>query len=342
MRRTTRQAVGGPFPAAVIVSLALTLCSIALNPARFAQAGQSSEHWVGTWATALVGRAPDGTALTPVPPAPATPAAQPPAAAAQAPQAPPNFTNQTLRQIVHTSIGGERVRVVLSNTFGTAPLAVGAAHIALRDKGGSIVPASDRSLTFSGRSSATIPAGALLVSDSVTLTVPALADLVVDTYLPGNTATGTSPLTMHAGALQTNYVSASGNHAGEANMPAATTTQSWFYLARVEVTAPEQTGAVVTIGDSITDGSRSTPDTNNRWPDHLAKRLVGQNIKLGVLNVGIGGNRLLTDGVGTNALARFDREVLAQTGATHVVVLEGINDVGLASRSQLPAPAPTT
>jgi lysophospholipase L1-like esterase len=143
---------------------------------------------------------------------------------------------------------------------------------------------------------------------------------------------------MHAGALQTNYVSASGNHAGEANMPAATTTESWFYLARVEVTAPEPTGAVVTIGDSITDGSRSTPDTNNRWPDHLARRLAGQNIKLGVLNLGIGGNRLLTDGVGTNALARFDREVLAQTGATHVVVMEGINDVGLASRSQVPAP----
>jgi lysophospholipase L1-like esterase len=118
-----------------------------------------------------------------------------------------------------------------------------------------------------------------------------------------------------------------------------TTTTSWFFLARVEVTAPEQTGAVVTIGDSITDGSRSTVDTNNRWPDHLARRLAAANIKMGVLNVGIGGNRLLTDGIGGNALGRFDRDVLAQTGVTHVVVLEGINDVGLATRSGLTPPS---
>jgi lysophospholipase L1-like esterase len=218
------------------------------------------------------------------------------------------------------------------------PLAVGAAQIAIRDKAGAIRTASSRALTFAGRTSATVPAGAVLVSDPVNISVPALSDVAIDMYLPGNTATGTSPLTMHTGALQTNYISSSGNHVGVADMPSPTTTQSWFYLARVEVAASQQTGAVVTIGDSITDGSRSTPDTNNRWPDHLARRFAAQNVRMGVLNVGIGGNRLLTDGVGPNALARFDREVLAQTGVTHVVVLEGINDLGLASRSQAPLP----
>src|SRR4030095_4628093 len=115
-----------------------------------------------------------------------------------------------------------------------------------------------------------------------------------------------------------------------ADFPVMTTTQSWFFLARVEVTAPESVGAVVTFGDSITDGSRSTPDINNRWPDHFARRLAAQNIKMAVLNEGIAGNRVLADGAGVSALARFDRDVLAQTGATHVIVLESINAIGMA------------
>jgi lysophospholipase L1-like esterase len=215
---------------------------------------------------------------------------------------------------------------------------VGAAHVALRDKDAAIVPGSDRTLTFSGRESTILPAGAVLISDPVRLTVPALGDLAVDVYLPGNTAEGTSPLTMHGGALQTTYVSPTGNHVGTVNIPVTTTARSWFFLARVEVTAPEQTGAVVTLGDSITEGFASTPDTNNRWPDHLARRFAAQKVKLGVLNVGIGGNRLLNDGIGVNALARFDRDVLVQSGVTHVIVLEGINDLGLTSRSGLPLP----
>ena len=197
---------------------------------------------------------------------------------------------------------------------------------------------SGRALTFSGSASVTIPAGAVMFSDPVSLTVPPLADLAIDLYLPGNT-NAPSPLTLHTGALQTNYVSPPGNHAGTTALPVTTTTASWFLLARVEVMAPESVGAIVTLGDSITDGSRSTPDTNNRWPNHLARRLAAQNIKMGVLNVGIGGNRVLTDGVGVNALGRFDRDVLTQTGVTHVIVLEGINDIGLARRSQLPPPS---
>jgi lysophospholipase L1-like esterase len=241
-----------------------------------------------------------------------------------------------LREIVHTSLGGTRARVVLSNAFGTAPLPVGAARIALRDKDAAIVAKSDRAVTFSGEAAITIPAGAVVVSDPVTLTVPPLADLAIDVYLPGDTAASPSPLTTHGAAHQTNYVSQSGNHAGESDIPVATTTGAWFFLARVEVTAPEQTGAVAIIGDSITDGSASTDNTNNRWADHLARRLMatGSTVKMGVLNLGIGGNRVLSDGAGQSALARFDRDVLVQPGVTHVIVMVGINDIPRGASSE--------
>jgi lysophospholipase L1-like esterase len=263
-------------------------------------------------------------------------------------QSPLNFNNQTLRQIVHVSLGGTRVRVVLTNSFGTAPLAIGAAHVALRDKDAAIVPQSDRPLTFSGSPTTTIPAGAMIVSDPVTLSVPALADLAIDIYLPEDTATSNSPVTMHAAAWQTNYVSPPGNFAGVASLPVQATTgflrgglpsSTWFFLARVEVMAPESVGAIVTLGDSITDGTQSGNDGNNRWPDHLARRLAQQNMMMGILNVGIGGNRLLTDGAGINALARIERDVLAQTGVTHVIVLEGINDIGQARANPSPSAA---
>jgi lysophospholipase L1-like esterase len=252
---------------------------------------------------------------------------------------PLNFNDQTLRQIVHTSLGGDRVRIVLSNAFGTSPLSIGAAHIALREKDSAIVKASDRTVTFGASPTVNIPAGAVVVSDPVTLTVPPFADLAIDVYLPGDTAASPSPLTTHNGALQTSYVSATGNHAGEVDLPGAATTAAWFFLSRVEVVAPQQAGAVVAFGDSITDGTRSTIDTNNRWPDHLAKRLQAQKINLGVLNQGIAGNRVLGDGAGVSALARFDRDVLAQGGATHVIVLESINDIGLARDNACPSAA---
>lgn len=309
-----------------IAGAALALQILNVQPPLLAQAVKAAggnERWVGAWATALVelqrpgqgqgrGQAPQG---------------QPPA---QAPQGPPPvlaFNNQTLRQIVHVNLGGERIRVVLSNAFGTAPLAVGAAHVAMRDKNAAIAAKSDRPLTFSGSPTVTIPAGAAIVSDAVNLTVPAFADLAIDIYLPGDTAATMSPLTTHSVGLQTNYVSPTGDHSGAPDMPVEKTTQSWFFLARVEVMAPEQTGVVVAIGDSITDGTRSTPDTNNRWPDHLARRLSAQKIKMGVLDLGISGNRLLVDGAGPNALSRFDRDVLVQPGVTHLIVLEGINDI---------------
>jgi lysophospholipase L1-like esterase len=307
----------------LVTSVALAAALFASDSALRAQSG--SEHWVGTWATAVVSRDPHPQ---PAPQAaPAAPAAQPAPAAQAAPQPPLNFKDQTLRQIVHTSIGGGRVRVVVSNAFGTAPLAVGAAHVALRDKGASIVPGSARALTFGARTATTVPPGAVAVSDPVALNVPALSDLAVDLYLPGDTGASTSPLTLHTGAQQTNYVSTGGNHTGEAELPVMTTTRSWFFLSRVEVLAPPQSVAIVALGDSITDGTASSVDGNARWPDHLARRLAADNAGTGVLNLGIGGNRLLLDGNGPNALARFDRDVLTQSGAAYVVVFEGINDI---------------
>jgi lysophospholipase L1-like esterase len=239
------------------------------------------------------------------------------------------------------SLGGGRVRVVLTNAYGTVPVAIGAAHVALRGKDSAVVPQSARPLTFSGKPTTTIPPGAVIFSDAVNLMVPALADLAIDLYLPENIAATPSPVTVHAGTggLQTNYISQNGNHAGVDSLPTKETTLAWHFLMRVEVTAPEPVGAIVTLGDSITDGSQSTSNTNNRWPDHLARRLAAQNIRMGVLNAGFSGNRVLSDGSAVSALVRFDRDALAQTGVTHVIVMEGINDIGMARANPLPSAA---
>lgn len=306
-----------------------------LRPALLAQG--AVEHWVGTWATAEVGRPQTPPAPVPGPPpfmASQCPPGSPPAAAVL------HFSNQTLRQIVHTSIGGSKVRVVLSNAYGTAPLTIGAAHIALREKGSAILQASGRPLTFSGKPTFTIPPGALAFSDPVDLTVPQMSDLAIDFYLPGSTDTP-APITMHTGAFQTSYVSETGNHVGTTSLPAATTTQNWFVVYRVEVATPASVGGLVVYGDSITDGTRSTPDTNNRWPDHLVRRMLSQANaqRFGVMNAGIAGNRVLSDGafqIGINALARFEHHVLTQPGVTHVVFMEGINDIGNARENPTP------
>jgi lysophospholipase L1-like esterase len=309
--------------------LAAIAATVLFALGRPAQAQSPGEHWIATWSTAGVGR-------PQVPPVAPTVAGAPAQTAQPAPFL--HFDNQTLRQIVRTSVGGSRARIVLSNVFGTAPVTIGAAHIALRDKESSIVAASDRVLTFGGRSTMTIPAGATLLSDPVALAVPAAADLAIDLYLPGNT-NGPSPVTMHNGALQTSYVTETGNHVGKPTPPVVSTTQSWFALARVEVAAPAAVETMVAFGDSITDGSRSTADTNSRWPDVLARRLAAGNVALSVANSGIGGNRLLSEGAfqaGINALARFDRDALDVPGVRHVIVLEGINDIGNARQNPTP------
>lgn len=287
---------------------------------------------------------PEGRSLD-VPPA--VLAVAPGQALVLAAQSPLHFNNQTLRQIVRVTVGGSRLRIVLSNTFGTVPLAIGAAHVALRDRDAAIVPRSNRVLTFGGEAATTVAAGAILVSDPVDLVVADFADLAIDLYLLGDTAAAGSPLTTHAASWQTNYVSPPGNHAGAVNMPVQTTTayrrsdglpgSTWFFLTRVEVMAPPQAGAIVTLGDSLTDGTASTIDTNNRWPDHLARRLAKSGTRMAVLNAGIGGNRVLNEGNGPSALSRFDRDVIAQPGVTHLIVLEGINDIGQAREKPSPS-----
>jgi len=236
--------------------------------------------------------------------------------------------------VVHTSLGGDEARVRLSNAFGTESLVIGAAHIALRGMNAGIVSGTDRALTFSGSGSVTIPPGALVVSDSVKLGVPALSDLAVSLFLPGPTGQAT----WHAAALATNYVSQPGDFTGAVDMPVDHTVASWFYLTDVEVNSSKDTFAVVTFGDSITDGTRSTPDTNHRWPNLLAERLAQHHAKSSVVDQGIAGNRVLHDLVGPNALARFDRDVLAQAGVGYVIVLLGINDIGRSTTGQPPQP----
>jgi len=229
---------------------------------------------------------------------------------------------------------------VLSNAFGTAPIEIGAAHVALRDRESSVTAASVKPLTFGGSTTGKILPGASIVSDAVDLAVPAVSDLVVDLYLPGELGTGPSPVTTHNGASQTNYLSATGNHSGEAAMTVDRTAGAWFLLSRVEVASTGPAAAVVTFGDSITDGARSTSDMNNRWPDHLARRLAARRgTPVAVLNAGISGNQVLGDGAGVSALARFDKDALMQTGVTHVVVMEGINDIGIARANPTPTAA---
>jgi lysophospholipase L1-like esterase len=208
--------------------------------------------------------------------------------------------------------------------------------VALRTTEATVQPPSVKPLTVNGRATFTVLPGAVVFSDPVDLAVPTGGDLAVDLYFPGEVGTGPSPLTVHNGALQTNYVFATGNSAGVIAPAVVARPAQWILLSRVEVAAPQGASTIVTFGDSITDGTRSTPDTNSRWPDVLARRLAAAKKPIGISNQGIAGNRLLGDGAGVSALARFDRDVLLQTGASYVVVLEGINDIGVARNSPNP------
>jgi lysophospholipase L1-like esterase len=230
-----------------------------------------------------------------------------------------------VRQIAHVSIGGNRVRIVLSNEYGTRPLTVGAAHVAQAAGGSSIVAGSDRPLTFGGRASFTIPPGAPAVSDPVDLPVAPLSNLAVSLFLPEVT-----PLTtFHWEGVQTAYIAAGDQTAASEIKTAETTTKARVLLSEIQVDAPPDARAIVTFGDSITDGATSTPDANHRWPDLLAERLQqAGNTHVAVLNEGISGARVLRDRMGDNALARFGRDVLDHAHADTVVLMMGINDIG--------------
>jgi lysophospholipase L1-like esterase len=225
------------------------------------------------------------------------------------------------------SIGGDTLRLRLSNAYGTGTLAIGAAYIGIRDKGPAIVPGSARKLTFGGAGSATVAAGALVISDPVKLDVEPLADLAVSFHLPGEIPAGFQITGRYA--RQTNYISPPGNFAAEINMPVGTITDEWFFINGIDVLASTETGGVVALGDSLTDANISTHDTYNRWPDQLARRLAARKDSrpLGVMNQGLGGNRVLHDLRGDSGLRRFDRDVLAQPGVSHAIIMLGTNDL---------------
>jgi len=286
-------------PAALLAAIAFFVAGPALARAS-GGSGRQDGRWTSTW-----GMSPQTTG------------------------APLSIDGQTIRQVAHVSIGGERVRVRFSNVFGATSLDISEARVAISSGGSATLLNTDRRLTFGGSPSTTVPPGALIVSDPVELEVPALANVAVSLYFPGPV----SATTEHSLAVQTSYISPAGNFASAGLLPPGTsTTTSWYFLNGIEVEPRSQhPAAIVTLGDSITDGYASTVDANHRWPNFLAARLQERKntSDLAVVNQGISGNRILHDLVGPNALARLDRDVLAQSGVRWVIVLESINDIGI-------------
>ena len=292
----------------LVVRTLLALCAAG---AGWAQAGGSDapSPWVATWGAPPMAA---GSALTPS----------------------RSLENVTVRHVVHVSAGGRRVRIRLSNAFGARPLRVSAAHVALQADGASIVPGSDRTLRFAGKASITIPTASVAVSDALDFFVPTRGDLTVSFYVAGDTG----PVTFHESSDQTTYLSEPGDFSGATDFPTAETTVARFFLSVVEVQPFDRVPVVVVLGDSITEGFASTIDANRRWPDALSARLNVRNgvTRAGVVNQGIGCSRLLWDFCGPNGSGRFDRDVLAVSGVTHVIVALGLNDIGLPTVVGLP------
>jgi lysophospholipase L1-like esterase len=309
-----------PKRAAVRAALLLVLASLASFVPLAAQVpAQGGDHWVATWARSQeMYRKPDPSAN----------------GAQQAPGGLPSLEGATVRMILHTSLGGSRARVRLANAFGAPPVQIGAAHLAVRREGSAIVPGTDRALTFGRKPSFTLLPGAVVLSDPVAIEVPASGDLALSLYLPEDPGRPTS----HPLGLHTTYLTAAGDLTGAAEIPDARTSHSYYWAAGVDVLAPADALAVVGFGNSITDGAQSTPDTNRDWPALLAARLAAtpEGRRISVVNAGISGNKVLADGAGVAALARFDRDVLMQPGVRWVVLLEGINDIGSIQRGFTP------
>jgi lysophospholipase L1-like esterase len=258
-------------------------------------------HWQGSWAAAQQIPEP-GNALTAA-----------------------DLTDTTLREIVHASVGGTGFRVRLSNAFGKEPLTLDAVHVAqaLSPAAARIDPATDHILTFNGQPGVTIPAGAEYWSDPLDAALPAQSDIAISLHYIAPPEQQTS----HPGSRATSYI-VHGDHTADADLADAKRVDHWFNLSGLDVVATS--ASIITLGDSITDGHGATTNGNDRWPDVLGRRTAPQGV--GVLNVGIGGGRVLQDGLGPNATARFDRDVLSQTDARYVIVFEGINDIGTLTR----------
>lgn len=286
----------------------LPLCAWWLAAGAAIAAARATEGaWVGTW-----GASPQLTEPANLPPA-------------------PGLSGSTLRQVVHISIGGARLRVRFSNAFGNGPAAIAAAAIAAPGGPGAIQPDSSQALSFDGGPTVTIAPGEQAVSDPVDFALRPLSDLTVTTFFGGVP----SNVTGHPGARCTSYLQKS-DEVSAASLSGAVTMQHWYILAGVEVWAEHPGGVLAILGDSITDGRGSTTDQNRRWPDDLARRLQADapTAQIGVLNEGIGGNRLLHPGLGPAALARLDRDVLDQNDVRWLIVFEGVNDLGTAPRDQ--------
>jgi lysophospholipase L1-like esterase len=237
-----------------------------------------------------------------------------------------NLSDVTLRQVVRISGGGRQVRIRFTNEFGTTPLQIGGAHVGLTAPGGAIQPGSDHVLTFAGRTSAVVPAGAPMVSDPVDMPVAALSKLTISLYAPGRVET----CTCHGTAVETGWTIPGDAAAAPTLTAGAAPLPVRALISAVEVGAEGPAKTIVLFGDSITDGVGSTPEADRRWPDLLAERLIQRGGPASyVSNQGISGNRVLNDGMGVSALARFDRDVLATPGLAYVVVFEGINDIGI-------------
>ncbi len=294
------------FERTVVTHLLRALFCLALAVAWvsvLAASEKGPQRWVATWTTANVSS-----------------------------ESPTTFSNQTIREIVHTTIGGTSIRLRLSNTFGPRPVRFDSVFVGMQKDGANLVPRSNHEVTFGGSRFIAIPEGADVLSDPVSLAVGSQQNLVISLF----TASDTGPATVHGSAFQTNYVSGAGNFAADESAnpfatPSAKTVGSWYFLGAVEVLAPaDAKGAVVALGDSITDGSSSRPDKNERWTDVFAARLLADHTDIAALNAGIGGNRVLTTSPcwGQNALARLGRDVLGQTGIKAVILFEGTNDIG--------------
>lgn len=268
----------------------------------------SAEQWVGAWAASQ--QVPEPHNALPE----------------------PALTDATVRQVVRVTAGGARVRVKLSNAFGTAPLAFSAVSVAKPGASGTaaIDPASSRAVTFNGRPDVTVPAGAEYLSDPVAFPVRPLDRVAISFHLPKAPAVQTS----HPGSRTTSFY-APGQHVADADLPGAGKVAHWYQVAGLDTPAGPKGAAIVAFGDSITDGYGVGPDRDERWPDFLAERLQADPAlrHLSVLNHGIGGNRLLNDSLGPNALARFERDVLGQPGVRYVIILEGVNDLGTSTKA---------
>jgi lysophospholipase L1-like esterase len=290
-------------PFCINACIALSIALTSLAPRVISQTAPAQSTWTASWGSSQQIPEPQNT----LPPA--------------------DLTDVTLRQIVHLSAGGSALRVHLSNAFGTEPLHITSAHIAkpLAPDAAAIDPQSDRALTFAGVPDVIIPAGAEFVSDPITSNVAALSDLAISFHLDIPPARETS----HPGSRATSWY-VHGDAVSAPNFTNPGEIEHWFELSEVDVQSTPGAATIVALGDSITDGHAANTNGNNRWPDILAARLQQSPATqtIGVSNQGIGGNHLLTDGLGPNALARFDRDVLAPAGVRWVILLEGVNDLG--------------